>query len=544
MGLSPLAGDVQPRGRLPDMTDATSTPRLKITYATLNNDNLELHRQFDAGLERARPLLGGSYRNVIGGQERDGEGTFQKHSPIDGSLVGTFAKGTRRDVQDAIGAARAAFPAWSRRPWQERVAILRAVAERISERQMEISAVVAIEVGKNRLEALGDVEETADLIRWSCDMVEQNDGFDHPMGDLGDPSVHTRSLLKAYGVWGIISPFNFPFALSGGPSGGALVAGNTVVYKPSSDTPLTGVLLTQVMREAGVPDGVFNMVLGPGETVGAEIQENVGVDGILFTGSFEVGFRLYKEFAKAYPKPVIVEMGGKNPAIVTASADLDEAAEGVLRAAFGLSGQKCSANSRVYVERPVYDEFLRRLVAKTQAITIGDPLQRQNWMGPVINQKAIARYETAVADARLAGTIITGGERLTGGAYDQGFFVAPTIAAGLPTDHRLFRDELFLPFTVVAPVDSLDEALNLANANIQGLTAGLYSEDPAEQERFLDGIEAGVVYVNRRAGSTTGAWPGVQPFGGWKGSTATGKSGGGFYYVQQFLREQSQTVVD
>ena len=286
------------------------------------------------------------------------------------------------------------------------------------------------------------------------------------------------------------------------------------------------------------------MVLGPGETVGAEIQENLGVDGILFTGSFEVGFRLYKEFAKAYPKPVIVEMGGKNPAIVTASADLDEAAEGVMRAAFGLSGQKCSANSRVYVERPVYDEFLRRLVAKTQAITIGDPLQRQNWMGPVINQKAIARYETAVADARLAGTIITGGERLTGGAYDQGFFVAPTIAAGLPTDHRLFRDELFLPFTVVAPVDSLDEALNLANANIQGLTAGLYSADPAEQERFLDGIEAGVVYVNRRAGSTTGAWPGVQPFGGWKGSTATGKSGGGFYYVQQFLREQSQTVVD
>ncbi len=423
------------------------------------------------------------------------------------------------------------------------MAILRAVADRISERQMEISAVVAIEVGKNRLEALGDVEETADLIRWSCDMVEQNNGFDHPMGDLGDSSVHTRSVLKPYGVWGIISPFNFPFALSGGPSGGALVAGNTVVYKPSSDTPLTGVLLTQVMREAGVPDGVFNMVLGPGETVGAEIQENVGVDGILFTGSFEVGFRLYKEFAKAYPKPVIVEMGGKNPAIVTASADLDEAAEGVMRAAFGLSGQKCSANSRVYVERPVYDEFLRRLVDKTQAITVGDPLDRTNWMGPVINQKAIARYETAVADAKQAGTIVTGGERLTGGAYDHGFFVAPTIAAGLPTDHRLFQDELFLPFTVVAPVDSLDEALTLANANVQGLTAGIYTEDPAEQEQFLDGVEAGVVYVNRRAGSTTGAWPGVQPFGGWKGSTATGKSGGGFYYVQQFLREQSQTIV-
>jgi 1-pyrroline-5-carboxylate dehydrogenase len=526
------------------MTDVATTPRLKITYATLRNDNEELHRQFDAGLERARKLLGGSYRNVIDGQERDGEGTFQKRSPIDSTFVGTFAMGTRRDVQDAIAAARAAYPAWSRRPWQERVAILRAVADRISERQMEISAVVAIEVGKNRLEALGDVEETADLIRWSCDMVEQNDGFDHPMGNLGDPTVHTRSVLKPYGVWGIISPFNFPFALSGGPSGGALVAGNTVVYKPSSDTPLTGVLLTQVMREAGVPDGVFNMVLGPGDTVGAEIQENSGVDGILFTGSFEVGFRLYKEFPKAYPKPVIVEMGGKNPAIVTAHADLDEAAEGVMRAAFGLSGQKCSANSRVYVERPVYDAFLEQLTEKTRAITIGDPIDKRNWMGPIINERAVDRYSQAVSEARRDGRIVIGGERLTGPGYDAGTFVQPTIAADLPTDHRLFQDELFLPFTAVAPVDSLDEALRLSNANVQGLTAGLYSEDAAEQRRFLDEIEAGVVYVNRRAGATTGAWPGVQPFGGWKGSTATGKSGGGFYYVQQFLREQSQTVVD
>ncbi len=526
------------------MTDAPAPPRIKITYATLRNDNEELHRQFDAGLVQARALLGGSYHNFVGGQERDGEGTFEKRSPIDGTLIGTFAKGTRRDVQDAIAAARAAYPAWSRRPWQERVALLRRAADLISDRLMLIGAVVAMEVGKNRLEALGDVEETADLIRWSCDMVEHNDGFDHPMGNLGDPTVHTRSVLKPYGVWGIISPFNFPFALSGGPSGGALVAGNTVVYKPSSDTPLSGVLLTQVMRDAGIPDGVFNMVMGPGETVGDEIQTNPGVDGILFTGSFEVGYRLYKEFPKPYPKPVIVEMGGKNPAIVTAKADLDEAAEGVMRAAFGLSGQKCSANSRVYVERPVYDRFLERLRAKAQAIPVGDPLERQNWMGPVINDKAIARYQAAVGDARSAGAVVLGGERLTGGAHDQGYYVAPTIVTGLPPDHRLLQEELFLPFVVVLPVDSLDEALRLSNANIQGLTAGIYSEDPGEQQRFLDEIEAGVVYVNRRAGATTGAWPGVQPFGGWKGSTATGKAGGGLYYVQQFMREQSQTVVD
>src|SRR5262245_39391629 len=399
------------------MTDTATPPRLKITYATLRADNDELHAQFERGMEKARTLLGGSHRNFVAGAERDGDGTFEKRTPIDQSVMGTFAKGTRQDVKDAIAAARQEFPAWSHRPWQERVALLRRVADIISERQMEWSALLSIEVGKNRLEALGDVEETADLIRWSCDMMERNNGFDHPMGNLGDAAVHTRSVLKPYGVWGIISPFNFPFALSGGPSGGALVAGNTVVYKPSSDTPLSGVLLTQVMRDAGLPDGVFNMVMGPGETVGEQIQTDPGVDGILFTGSFEVGYRLYHEFPKPYPKPVIVEMGGKNPAIVTSHADLDEAAEGVMRAAFGLSGQKCSANSRVYVERPVYDRFLALLLEKSRAISVGDPLQKQNWMGPVINDRAVARFEGAVDEAKRDGAVVLGGERLTGDVY-------------------------------------------------------------------------------------------------------------------------------
>ena len=524
---------------------ADARPRLKITYATLRNDNDELHAQFEAGLAKVRAsLLGGHHRNFIGGAERDGEGTFEKRSPIDGSVMGTFAKGTRTDVADAVTAARAAFPAWSGRPWQERVSILRKVADVISERQMEFSALLGMEVGKNRLEALGDVEETADLIRWSCDMMERNDGFDHTMGNLGDEAVHTRSVLRPYGVWGVISPFNFPFALSGGPAGGALVAGNTVVYKPSSDAPISGQCLLQAMRAGGIPDGVFNLVMGPGETVGAEIQENDGVDGVIFTGSFEVGFHLYKNFARRFPKPVIVEMGGKNPAIVSRHADLDEAAEGVMRSAFGFSGQKCSANSRVYVERPVLAEFTRRLVEKTEAITIGDPLDKRNWLGPVINQRAVDRYTEAVGEARRDGRVIIGGERVTEQGLDKGTFVAPTVVGDLPLNHRLFRDELFIPFTVIGAVDSVDEAFRLSNESDLGLTAGFYSEDRAECDRFLDTIEAGVVYVNRRAGATTGAWPGIQPFGGWKGSTATGKSGGGFYYVQQFMREQSQTVVD
>jgi 1-pyrroline-5-carboxylate dehydrogenase len=519
-------------------------PRLKITYATLRNDNEELHAQFDAGVAKVRSMLGQAHQNYVGGAWRDGEGTFDKRTPIDGSVLGTFAKGSRKDVQDAIAAAREAFPAWGRRPWQERVALLRRAADIISERQMEFGALLAMEVGKNRLEALGDVEETADLIRWSCDMMERNHGFDDVMGNLGDAAVHTRSVLKPYGVWGVISPFNFPFALSGGPAGGALVAGNTVVYKPSSDAPLSGVLLTQSLVDAGIPAGVFNMVAGPGETVGAELQENEGVDGIIFTGSFEVGFGLYKNFARRFPKPVIVEMGGKNPAIVSRNADLDEAAEGIMRSAFGFSGQKCSANSRVYVERPVHDELVRRLVEKTEAIAIGDPVKRENWLGPVINQRAVDRYDEAVAEARRDGRLVIGGEHVTEKGLENGFFVAPTIATELPTSHRLFKDELFLPFTVVAAVDSIDEALRLSNDTVLGLTAGFYSEDKAEIDRFLEGIEAGVIYVNRRAGATTGAWPGIQPFGGWKGSTATGKAGGGFYYVQQFMREQSQTIVD
>lgn len=527
------------------MTDTIERPKLKITYATLRADNEELHEQFDRGIERARGQLGEHHPNFVNGEPRHGDGEFEDRSPIDTDRVlGWFAKGTRQDVKDAIAAAKQAQPAWAGTPWRERVSLMRRAADLISERQMEYAALMCNEVGKNRLEALGDVEETADLIRYYCDQMEANHGFDVAMGNLGDESVHTRSVLKPHGVFAVISPFNFPLALSGGPSGGALVAGNAVVFKPSSDAPLLGMKLYECLRDAGLPQGVFNYVAGPGETVGAELQENSGIDGVVFTGSFEVGFELYKSFARDFPKPVIVEMGGKNPSIVSRKADLEEAAEGVMRAAFGFGGQKCSANSRCYVERPVHDEFIRMLVEKTEQITIGDPLERQNWLGPVINQRAVARYETAVAETRAEGSIAVGGERLLGARFERGWFVKPTVATGLPVTHRVFREELFVPFIAVAPVDSIDDALTLANENIYGLTAGFFSEDRQEQQKFVDAIEAGVVYVNRRAGATTGAWPGIQPFGGWKASGSTGKAGGGLYYVQQFMREQSQTIVD
>ena len=519
-------------------------PRLKITYATLSADNEELQSSFDAAVERARADLGRSYPMIIGAEQRTAAETFEDRSPIDTDLVvGHFPVGTRQDVRDAIQAARAAFPAWSATPWRERLAILRRAADIISERQFDYAALMALEVGKTRLEALGDVEETADLLRYYADEFEKADGFVKPLGSLS-PTEKTRSVLRPYGVFGVISPFNFPMALAGGPAGGAMIAGNTVVLKPSSDAPLLAWKFGEALRDAGLPAGVFNLVTGPGETVGAELQENAGVDGMVFTGSYEVGMRLYRGFAKDYPRPIIAEMGGKNPAIVTRNADLDEAAEGAMRSAFGFDGQKCSALSRVYVEKQVARDFVDRLVEKTRGISVGDPTKRESWMGPVINQRALDTFTTASDEARAdGGRIEIGGEVLRDGDAARGFFPTPTVVTGLPLDHRLFHDELFVPFLVVGEVDSLDQALEESNGSQYGLTAGIFSRDEAEVGRFLDTIQAGVVYVNRRAGATTGAWPGIQSFGGWKGSGSSGKSGLGPYYVQQFLREQSQTVI-
>ncbi|HTG42750.1 MAG TPA: aldehyde dehydrogenase family protein, partial [Methylomirabilota bacterium] len=332
-----------------------SKPRLKITYATLRADNEELHALYEAGLAEAKRQLDGHHRNFIGGSERVGDGEATVTSPIDRNIVlGHFARGTRQDVRDAIDAARKAQPGWAATPWRERLALIRKAAELISERQMVYGGLMAIEVGKTRLEALGEVEEAADLFRYYSQTFEDNDGYDHPMDNLGDPAVHTRSILRPHGVFAVISPFNFPMALSAGPTSAALIAGNTAILKPSSAAPMSAVNLIQAYRDAGIPDGVINLVMGPGDTVGAELRENPGVDGIVFTGSYAVGMDLYRTFSKDFPKPTIVEMGGKNPAVVSRTADLEEAAEGIVRSAFGFGGQKCSANSRVYVEKPAH----------------------------------------------------------------------------------------------------------------------------------------------------------------------------------------------
>jgi 1-pyrroline-5-carboxylate dehydrogenase len=518
------------------------TAQQKITYTATPEQIEAMHASFDEALAAVRGELGRTYPMIINGEERSSERTFEVRSPIDRDLLlARFPSGTRADVDDAVAAAKTAYPDWSSRPYMERVAIMRRAAELIRERKFRLAALLILECGKNRAEAIGEVEEGADLIDEYASQMEENNGFARPLDSL-DPRERNQSVLRPFGVWAVLAPFNFPHALSAGMSSGALVAGNTVVYKPASATPIAGYELARCYLDAGVPGGVFNFVTGSGGEVGESLALHPDVDGVVFTGSKEVGLDLYKRFGTDFPKPIIAEMGGKNPAIVTAKADLDKAVEGVLRSAFGFSGQKCSACSRVYVEAPVYDEFMEKLERRMQGVRVGNPEERDVFVGPVIDERAVERFEGAVAAAQ-GGNIRAGGTRLTESEAARGTYVAPTVVDGLPTDHELFKRELFLPFLVAAPVSSLDEALELANDTEYGLTAGIFSEDQAEIDRFFNTIEAGVVYANRTGGATTGAWPGSQSFCGWKASGSTGKGGLGPYYVQQFLREQSRTVV-
>jgi 1-pyrroline-5-carboxylate dehydrogenase len=518
----------------------------KLTYATMFNPPEELHTRFSEAMTKLKQNLGAEYPMIIGGEERFTTEKVKAYSPINAEMhLATFQKGDAQDAQDAIAAAREAFPKWSRMAWDERVYLLRKAADMIDARLFEIGAVVTLEVGKNRMEALGDVAETADLIRYACTQMEANQGYQVKMGvdPLIGYNVTNTSTLKPYGVWVVISPFNFPAALTGGPSGAALTAGNTLVIKPASVTTWTTVLLVDCMRQAGIPDGVVNYISGPGSKVGNALVESKDVDGLTFTGSFDVGMNIYRTFAQgAYVRPTILELGGKNPAIVSQHANIEDAAVGIVRSAFGLQGQKCSACSRVFVEGEVYDQLVQRVVALTEKLTVGDPVERETYMGPVITKGSYQDFQAFCAELKAAGTILTGGEVLTHGDLAKGYFCQPTVAVDVPIEHRLWKQEMFLPITMIHPVKDLYEAMDLANSSNYGLTAGFYGTEE-EVGWFFDNIEAGVVYANRPQGATTGAWPGFQPFGGWKGSGASGKNAGGLYYLPLYLHEQSQTFV-
>jgi 1-pyrroline-5-carboxylate dehydrogenase len=520
----------------------------KLTYSTMFDPPAALHERFDAALATLRPHLGAEHPMLVDGRTLRATRQIEARSPIDQRIVvGRFQAGDASVAAAAVAAARRAFPAWSATPWPERVETLRRAARLIEERVYYLGAALALEVGKNRMESLGEAQETADLILYYCDQMEANDGYVRPMAS--DPLAgfisENTSVLRPHGVWLVIAPFNFPLALAGGPSGAALLAGNTVVFKAASATPWSGRLLADAFHDAGVPAGAFNYVTGPGSSLGDALVRNVEVAGATFTGSHEVGMQLVRTFAEGrWPRPCIAEMGGKNAAIVTRHANLSDAAAGITRSAFGLSGQKCSACSRVYVEHTVFNDVVARLHAAAAEIEVGDPTLRANWMGPVIDAIALARFEDASARIRALGAasaIVHGGERLDHGSLAHGHYCAPTIARA-PFEHSLWDTELFVPFVLVGSVENPAEAIARANASGYGLTSGFYGS-AEEAERFFDTIEAGVCYANRPQGATTGAWPGYQPFGGWKGSGSTGKAGGSLYYLPQYMREQSQTRV-
>ena len=509
----------------------------RVTY-TSGGISESLAADFDQAVETVRAEIPKEVGHLIGGEFRfEGRELLERRNParLD-EVISLVHEANKETVVEAVDVARAAQDSWRSLDYSERCAIVRRAIPIIQSKRLQLSSIVTLETGKTRSESLGEVDEGPDLIEFSCSQMEDHGGFVVPLGKLADNEENV-SVLKPHGVFAVIPSFNFPIVLGINTVAAALVAGNTVVLKPSDLTPWSGSLMAWILGEAGLPHGVLNVVCGGTSTGQCLLDQSV--DAVAFTGSAEVGRRIARKMQEGpYPRPVIAEMGGKNPSIVTGKADLGKAAEGVARAAFGFSGQKCSACSRALVIDEVYDDFIDRLRLITEDLVVGDPSDADTYMGPLISEDAARRYDEVVAAASREGAVVAGGRKLD----LRGHYVAPTVVRDVPAGHPLTREEVFLPFVTVVRVESLDDALEEANAVEYGLTAGIFSEDEEEIEAFLDKIEAGVVYVNRREGATTGAWPGAQSFGGWKASTLTGK-GIGPYYVQQFMREQSQTIV-
>jgi acyl-CoA reductase-like NAD-dependent aldehyde dehydrogenase len=299
-------------------------------------------------------------------------------------------------------------------------------------------------------------------------------------------------------------------------------------------------MIAETLRRAGLPEGVFNIVLGDGE-VGRQLATDEDIDGVAFTGSHETGMSIFRHMAMLpHMKPVIAEMGGKNPAYVTRNADLERAAQGVARSAFGLQGQKCSACSVAYVDNAVKGEFIERLATFSSKVVVGDPRKAETFMGPVYSHSTVERFKAAVSEVDKDGTLHFGGAALGQGFADN--YVLPTVVE-LDKAGRLTREELFMPFLVVRGVDSLEAAIPEGNDVPYGLSAGIFTRDNDELQYFLDNAQAGVLYANRASGATTGAWPGAQPFCGWKGTGVSGKGGLGPWFLPQYMREQSHTIM-
>ncbi|HUY96975.1 MAG TPA: aldehyde dehydrogenase family protein [Verrucomicrobiae bacterium] len=466
-------------------------------------------------------FIGGSWREAVSGA------TFESRNPARRSdLVGTFAAGDSDDIDLAVAAARQAFPSWARTPMPERADLLLRAARLLAERKQQLAEVMTREMGKVLTEARGDVQEGIDMTLYMAGQGRRPCGETVP-SELRQKRCFTERV--PIGVVGCITPWNFPMAIPTWKLMPALLAGNTVVFKPAEDTPLVATRLVEILVEAGLPPGVCNMVTGLGETAGAALVRHPEVPAISFTGSAEVGHAIAAACGGA-GKRVGLELGGKNAMLVLADGDLELAVDGALWGAFGTSGQRCTATSRLVVERPVVAEFTERLLARVERLRLGDGLDPATDVGPVINDRQLRRIHgyTEVGQQE-AGRLLTGGSIAADGQLGEGCFYRPTLFTDVRSDMRIAQEEIFGPTTAILPVADFEEALAVANGTRFGLSLAVYTRDLQRAMAAVDRLEAGIVYVNA---PTIGAE--IQlPFGGTK-STGNGHREAGTTAMDEF----------
>ncbi len=495
----------------------------------------EFHKLYEKAVEDVKKYFGKEYPNIIAGEVKEAK-KVKDISPIDGKELATFQLSSVESTEKAIDLLHKNYKSWYDLGYRRRAEVILEAADELSRQKYTFAALLAYENGKNRLEAMADVDEGIDFMRFYAMSMVENEGFDRLSGK-GYPNEESRSVMKPYGVFAVIAPFNF-FAITCGMTVGPLTVGNASILKPSSDIPLVSHLFVRLLHESGVPKEVLAYLSGSGSVVGKMLIEHPKIAGVVFTGSREVGMQIYRKATEFVPKPVITEMGGKDAIIVSDKADLKKAVEGVARAAFGFSGQKCSACSIAYVHENIYDQFLEMLVERTKQIKPDDPRKRETFLNPVVNKDAYEKFKSLEATFTKEGRVLTGGSALD----KDGFYVEATIVADVKPDAYIAKNELFLPVLAVSKTTSVEEAVHEINNSEYGLTGGIFTEDRGEIDFYFDNVDVGVIYANRERGGSTGAIVGSNPFVGWKMSGSTGKGTGSYYYLQQFLREQSQTI--
>jgi aldehyde dehydrogenase (NAD+) len=435
--------------------------------------------------------------------------TFDSVNPADtGDVVGRFQSGTAADVAMAIRAAGEASKAWKATPAPKRGELLYRFGALMAEHKERLARAMTREMGKVLAEARGDVQEGIDIAFLMAGEGRRMFGDTVP-SEL--PDKWGMSIRQPLGIAGIVTPWNFPMAIPCWKMMPALVAGNAVVFKPSSDAPHCATLLVELLEQAGFPAGVVNLVTGAGGEVGDAIVENPDVAVISFTGSSATG-RTIAERAGRRLKRLSLELGGKNAVVVLRDADLDLAVEGILWSAFGTTGQRCTACSRVIADRPIADELVRRLADRATKLALGSGLDETVDVGPLVNAAAVEKVERYVEIGKGEGELVCGGARVTGGELGKGHFFAPTIFAGVAPMARIAQEEIFGPVLSVIPVDGYDEALDAANGTHYGLSASVFTQDVNKAFRAMRDFETGIVYINA---GTTGAEVHL-PFGGWK----------------------------